>query len=93
MLKKINKPTLFWIDAHYSGGVTAGENTEHPCMEELRQIFNTPDLGHVILIDDARGFGPNPAYPNLDDVSDFIRSKRPNVDIDVKDDIIIITPK
>jgi len=88
----IDKPALFWLDGHYSAGETAKGEKETPVFEELGHIFSTPDQGHVILIDDARCFGTDPAYPTMEELTGFIRSKRPEAGIEVRDDSIRITP-
>ena len=92
VLKQITLPTLFWLDGHYSAGLTAKGESETPIFEELTHIFKAPDLRHVILIDDARAFGKIPDYPTLDQLNSFIQSKRSNLEIAVRDDIIRITP-
>jgi len=65
----VGNPALFWLDAHYSGGVTAGEDDPCPLLEELTTIANSRDsVNTIILIDDARaltGFG---GWPTLDEV-------------------------
>lgn len=93
VMNKINQPALFWLDGHYSAGVTACGGKDTPIYEELDCIFNAPDRGHVIIIDDARCFGTALAYPRIEELNDFIKSKRPNVDIVVQDDSIRIVPK
>lgn len=93
LMNKINKPTLFWLDAHYSGGVTAKGKKATPIYEELTHILNAPDKRHVIIIDDARDFGSNPAYPTIEDIKDLIKSNRPNMEVVVQDDSIRITPR
>ena len=92
-LSKINQPILFWLDGHYSDGVTARGLKDTPIYEELHHIFNSKDFGHVIVIDDARCFGKFSNYPSIEELSNFIKSKRPNVDIVVQDDSIRITPR
>ncbi len=48
-------PCLFWLDAHYSGGITAGADDPCPLLYELSIIFSTRDLSNTILIiDDVR---------------------------------------
>lgn len=59
-----NDNLLFWLDAHWSGGDTYGEEDECPLIEELEIIFDYPDKNHVILIDDARLFLAPPPYPH-----------------------------
>lgn len=93
LIRRIDRPTLFWLDGHYSGGETAKADKETPIYEELNCIFNTIDRGDVIIIDDARNFGTVAAYPNIEELNNFIRSKRPATNIDIQDDMIRITPK
>lgn len=53
ILSEINEPTLFWLDAHNSGMITAGNS---PIIRELEAIFTHPIKNHTVLIDDARHF-------------------------------------
>jgi hypothetical protein len=92
LMDQIDQPTLFWLDGHYSAGITAKGEKDTPIYEELSHVFGLPQKGHVILIDDARCFGKDPAYPSLEEMTEFIRSKRPDAGIEVKDDSIRITP-
>lgn len=93
LMVRIREPVLFWLDGHYSGGITAKGKKECPIFEELGHILNGTELGHVIVIDDARCFGSDPAYPTVDEVKLFVKSRRPDVNFVVKDDSIRITPK
>lgn len=88
----IDQPALFWLDGHYSAGETARGKKDTPIYEELTHIFNNKQSGHVIIIDDARCFGQDPAYPSIDKLTDFIRSMRPDANIEIEDDSIRITP-
>ena len=92
IMAKINQPALFWLDGHYSAGVTARGAKDTPIYEELRHILNASERGHVIIVDDARCFGTDPAYPSIEELSELIK-KRSNLDIRVQDDSIRITPK
>ncbi len=65
---------LIWLDAHWSGLGTHGEDDECPLLEELALIFAS-SAQPVILIDDARLFTAPPppphklsAWPSLDQV-------------------------
>jgi len=53
----ISIPTksLYWIDSHYSGGITGGEGKADPISEELELLSKRDIVGSTILIDDARG--------------------------------------
>lgn len=92
ILNNLHEPALFWLDGHYSGGNTAKSNRETPILEELKQIFTAPELGHVVVIDDARCFGSDPAYPTLDELHAYVRSMRPHAFVEIMDDSIRITP-
>ncbi len=83
ILDELSGPALFWLDAH---------SDQTPIYEELTQILDTPDLGHVMLIDDARFFGKYDNYRTIDHLKSFVLAKRPNLDIAVEYDIIRITP-
>jgi hypothetical protein len=60
---KENDNILFWLDAHWSGGKTYGEEDECPLIEELNIIFKY-HKNYVILIDDARLFLAPPPLPH-----------------------------
>jgi hypothetical protein len=93
ILERVREPALFWLDGHYSGGVTARGAKETPVYEELRQILSSPIKSHVIVIDDARCFGTAPDYPGIEELRDFVASKRQDLDVAVQDDSIRITPR
>jgi len=63
VVPQLKEPALFWLDAHWMGGGTAGENDECPLLEEL-QIINNSEWEHFILIDDARLFLSPPPSPH-----------------------------
>ena len=91
ILNKIDSPVLFWLDGHYSEGTTVKGKVDTPIREELMGILNAPDIGHVIIIDDARCFGTDPAYPSIAELTELIASKR-NIAIHIKNDSIRVTP-
>lgn len=86
----IKQSCLFWLDAHYSGGVTGKSNVETPIIQELNILLNHFASHHVILIDDAREFTGNNNYPTVEEVKNFITVRRPDWVVQVKDDIIRI---
>jgi hypothetical protein len=92
VLAQLDEPALFWLDGHFSSGVTARGNQDTPVREELDAIFAARELRHVILIDDARHFGLEPAYPTIAELRDSVRARRPRFDFAVDVDIIRITP-
>lgn len=92
LLPEIREPALFWLDGHYSGGITGKGEKETPITEEVDAIFATP-YPHVVMIDDARCFGTEKDYPTLDALKSHILALRPGADILVENDCIRITPR
>jgi len=89
-LKTINEPCLFWLDGHYSGGITAKGNLETPIKNELQFILSHPVGGHVILIDDARCFTGENDYPTVEELQQFVQSQKPDLKFAVDTDVIRI---
>jgi hypothetical protein len=88
ILKLMTEPVIFWLDGHYSSGITAKGETECPIIEELDAIFNSSRLNHILLIDDARCFNGQGDYPTLEKLSKYIREGNGQYQIEVKHDII-----
>ncbi|OGF24903.1 hypothetical protein A2331_06065 [Candidatus Falkowbacteria bacterium RIFOXYB2_FULL_34_18] len=88
VIKKQKTPALFWLDAHYSGGITTKKEKETPIREELAQIFNNFKTGNIILIDDARLFVGKRDYPRIEEIKKMILSR--NMKIKIEEDVIII---
>ena len=87
ILTEIKEPAIFWLDAHYSGGLTAKGDKECPIYEEIDAIFATKE-NHVLLIDDARYFNGQGDYPAIDQLTRYIRDKDPRYKVSVDNDII-----
>lgn len=90
ILPETVQPCLFWLDGHYSGGITAMGDSATPIMLELKHIFGYPSDRHVILIDDARLFVGRDGYPAMEDVQKYVAKTKPGWLFEVKDDIIRI---
>ena len=87
LLKDIDSPCLFWLDAHYSGGFTAKGMNDIPAMQEVSAISKNKIKNHVILIDDARYFRENNSFKKM---KRFIKKMFPNHKIKIDMDIIQI---
>jgi hypothetical protein len=91
-------PTLYWLDAHWSGAATGGAAHECPVLGELEAI----GAGHpsdCVLIDDARLFAAAPPpphkaddWPRLMDVLDALRAHRPRHHVTVLHDLVFAVP-
>ncbi len=93
LLPHLSGPLLFWLDAHYSGGITSKATSNTPVMEEIRHILAQWKEGSVILIDDARLFTDQREYldyPTLDEIRAFVQAKFPGLVVTVDNDIIPI---
>jgi hypothetical protein len=88
ILSVINEPAIFWLDGHYSAGVTAKGEKECPIFEELSAILKSRRLNHILLIDDARCFTGDGDYPTVDRLSEYVKRKNAQYQIEVKHDII-----
>lgn len=90
VLGSLQEPALFWLDGHFSGGVTSRGRLETPILQELKAILPHPVGGHVILVDDAREFTGQRDYPTLDELRTLVLERRPGSAFEVRDDIIRI---
>lgn len=83
---RLHGPVLWWLDAHYCGGVR-GPDGDTPIEKELNGIWMyRSSEPNRILIDDARLFGTDRAYPTLDWVRAWGSDR--GLTVDVRDDII-----
>ncbi|GHU02848.1 hypothetical protein FACS1894147_05690 [Spirochaetia bacterium] len=93
-----NRNAVFWLDGHFLGGNTAGENDPCPLLGELSLIFRRSSR-YIILIDDARLFSTSlsvPQWPTIIDLINLIHSLFHDQEkfpfIQICDDVIFITP-
>ena len=93
VLKAIDYPCLFWLDAHYSGGITAKGELETPIAQELKSILTQSIKNHVILIDDARCFTGQNDYPTIKELKKIVFNINPELIFEIKNDVIRIHPR
>lgn len=90
VLVMIDRPALFWLDAHWVEEFDG--QTENPCplLEELRAISKWEHAAaSVVLIDDARLLGTERGYPVLPEVLEAGRLWNAAMPTD---DILRLTP-
>ncbi len=90
ILASINKSCLFWLDAHYSEGITVGDDAHLPLISEIKTIFEHWQNGSVILIDDARLMGRQKGYPSFEEIEELVESYNLGLKIESELDIIRI---
>jgi len=93
ILREVSAPAVLWLDGHYSGMHTArGVEGDTPILRELDVALREGKPDDAILIDDARLFGIDPAYPTVETIERFVSDARPWCIVVVDDDIIQIYP-
>lgn len=90
VLPGISEKILFWLDGHFSEGITKKGNLNTPIMEELEAISHCTITNNVILIDDARLFNGTADYPTIEALKKYIAKKFPRHIMIVANDIIQI---
>jgi len=93
IIKDISGKTIFWLDAHYSGGITAKGDRYTPIISEVKTISNYPQKDTILLVDDARLFTGKDEYPLLSDFKELIGTLFPQHVFEIKDDVIRIYQK
>ena len=99
IVEKLNGSSVFWLDAHWSGGLTYGKNDQCPLIEEIN-ILNCSKSENFIFIDDARLFTSPPQHPlrldqwpNIVKVIDVLCSNNSERYIVIIEDVIISVPE
>jgi hypothetical protein len=91
-VRDLSAPALFWLDAHYSMGVTAGREKDAPIIRELSWLAARRQPKDVILIDDARLFGWEFGYPRKKVIREYAAEHWPNHSFGIESDVICILP-
>ena len=86
VIKDIDEPITFWLDAHYSGKtkayVTGKSDVNSPLFREINVIAKHPIKTHTIMVDDRRDFGTNNFnFVTEKQVVDAIKSINPKYEI------------
>ncbi|MDR2600865.1 MAG: class I SAM-dependent methyltransferase [Spirochaetaceae bacterium] len=92
ILQNVKDNAVFWLDGHYSAGVTAGKDDPCPLLKELEIILcrNNED---IIIIDDARCLLGCAGWPSIFELYKKVESLAANDKfITICDDNIYIIP-
>lgn len=90
VLRSLQQPALFWLDAGYYGWAGL-EGDKQRLASEFEAILRHPVARHVILMDDARGLNGQNGAPTIAEVTQRIQSEFPGRKVEVKHDILRIT--
>lgn len=88
VLAGLQEPALFWLDAHYSGPITARGPLDSPIVPELKAIAAHPVPGHVVLIDDMRDFNGSGGYPEAAALAAELQRSHPGDVVEIRDDLL-----
>jgi FkbM family methyltransferase len=92
ILSELKEPAIFYLDGHFSGGLTVKTDVNTPIWEELSAILEHPIKDHIILIDDARLFVGEKGYPTVKELLDLIQKSGQKKSFEIEDDLISIVP-
>lgn len=97
---KLKGKTLFWLDAHYSGGGTAKGTTNSAIRDEIAAIKESGLKNSIILIDDIREFQGKPesvaffgGYPSIKELKELLLTVNPDYELWVLGDMAIAYSK
>lgn len=98
VIAEIKQPSIFWLDAHWCGGVTYGNDDPCPLLDEIRTIKQSGE-DHILMIDDARFFLKPPPmpqnsdlWPGLKEILDLLHRDDKYFTF-VSEDVIVSLPK
>jgi hypothetical protein len=92
ILSELKEPAIFYLDGHFSGGLTVKTDVNTPIWEELSAILEHPIKDHIILIDDARLFVGEKGYPTVKELLDLLQKSGQKKSFEIEDDLISIVP-
>ncbi len=102
MLKHVHGRALFWLDGHFSGGITALTSQHTPIIHELNCIKESGRIDDVVAIDDIRQFDTlqnrlsgsfESSYPSLDYSVDLLQKIANSNTISIIGDCLVSVPK
>jgi hypothetical protein len=86
---------LFWLDGHFSAGITAKASKDTPIVEELKTILRSSITHYVAVVDDLSSFDGTHDYPTIDELKKILHSFQPDCSVEVSpqtNSIIVISP-
>jgi len=87
----INENIIFWLDGHYSAGITAGKDSPCPLLKELDIILSRSN-DDIIIIDDARCLMGGEGWPSIFELNKKVESAIEKRFMIICDDNLYIVP-
>lgn len=91
LVPQLSKPSIFWLDAHYSAGITSRGDIDCPIEKELEAVSNSKNL-HMIVIDDAKDFVGIDGYPTIENLKEIVKRVLPMYKFHLVGGIFFIIP-
>lgn len=92
IVQALGEPALFWLDAGYYGWAGL-QGANDRLTTELEAILADKRFPHVILMDDARGLNGQNGAPTVLELKQHIEAEYRGRSVEVKHDILRITPE
>lgn len=89
----IDGPIVYWLDGHFSGGITAKSDSNTPILAELNAIISRNNERDIIFIDDYNSFGYDKDYPSIESVKNLFINFNSNTIFKKQGNILIISFK
>jgi hypothetical protein len=90
VVSEVDRPALFWLDGHWSGGDTARGDKDTPVIAELRAVLDD-HRPHVIVVDDVKDFGQGD-YPTVESVRRLVADAGLDRTVVVENGMLAIAP-
>lgn len=97
-VERLSGPAVVWLDSHWSGGATYGQDSECPLVLEIETLLVSLHEHHL-FVDDARLFmAPPPPphnpedWPTLTDVVNALTKGPRPLDVLVLEDTLVAVP-
>lgn len=91
LVPQLSKPSIFWLDAHYSAGITARGNIDCPIEKELDAVGNS-NYEHIVVIDDAKDFVGIDGYPTIEGLEEITKRILPTYKFHLVGGIFFLIP-
>jgi hypothetical protein len=93
LISSLSTPALFWLDGHYSGGITARGEEDSPITVEISSILEQMKMRFAVVADDARFFNGSNGYPTIEQLRNLVAAKGRRMKLAVDNDLIRIIPE
>ncbi len=89
LLKNLDQPALFWLDAGYYGWAGL-QGDKQRLTSEMEAILHHKTK-HIVLMDDARGLNGENGAPTVPELKKRIEAEYPGRSVEVRYDILRVT--